>query len=378
MPGTAAKPKLLGVQYLRAVAALMVAYLHLTAQIPQYAHSLELPPPFSTSRLMGGVDIFFVISGFIMMVTSIGSRPMEFAIRRIVRIVPLYWILTLLLAMLFFLAPATFRTTVVRPEFVLKSLLFIPYPKPGISDDLGPVLIPGWTLNLEMYFYLLFTLVLLLPRRFRLGTMALALGSIVVLSEALDSTAPPSILGFYGTPRVLEFLLGMLIADQYMRRGLSLPKIICWILIIGGAGLLLLALPPAYATRESTLALASMFPAGAILLGVVGLETDAGVRYHRLAALLGDSSYSIYLTHVFSLGLLRVIWPRVIGNNSAPGAAAAFAIVSMFVVCTVAVLTYRLIERPLLRWGQRLLLSSRPASRNSDGESTAIIGQTGT
>ena len=114
----------------------MVAYLHLSSQWPPYSGFLEL------GRLQTGVDIFFVISGFIMSVTSRDSRPGEFAARRLIRIVPLYWLLTITLAAAVLIRPQFFRTTVMSGTYLIKSLLFIPYANPGQSGTLVPLLVP--------------------------------------------------------------------------------------------------------------------------------------------------------------------------------------------------------------------------------------------
>jgi exopolysaccharide production protein ExoZ len=88
MRGPIQSAKLSGIQYLRAIAALMVAYLHMSVQIPQYSPMIRDHLPFDTHQLNSAVDIFFVISGFIMMISSAGSRPGDFAIRRVIRVAP--------------------------------------------------------------------------------------------------------------------------------------------------------------------------------------------------------------------------------------------------------------------------------------------------
>ena len=106
--GAATRPKgarLFGIQYLRAIAALMVMYSHLPEQIPAYEGALRLRGFIDTDRLTSGVDVFFVISGFIMVVTGRNSSAGQFLARRIARIVPLYWIMTLLVVCAAVIAP---------------------------------------------------------------------------------------------------------------------------------------------------------------------------------------------------------------------------------------------------------------------------------
>lgn len=143
---------------------MMVVWHHAAGQIP--GMSARVPWVFGTS----GVDLFFVISGFIVVVTTAGvdTKPFDFWRRRIVRVVPLYWLLTLLMVTVALIAPGLFKTLKVAPETVLQSLLFIPHFSQSFSGVVWPLLVPGWTLNFEMFFYALFGLALILPPRYRL------------------------------------------------------------------------------------------------------------------------------------------------------------------------------------------------------------------
>src|SRR2546430_16987263 len=112
--------KLLGVQYLRAVAATMVAYLHLQTQIPSYQPLLGHHGFFDTDRLAAGVDIFFVISGFIMVETRLHTSPKTFALNRIVRIATPYLVKTLLLDAVSVLRPTGRRNTSLTGRYLAK------------------------------------------------------------------------------------------------------------------------------------------------------------------------------------------------------------------------------------------------------------------
>jgi exopolysaccharide production protein ExoZ len=106
----------------------------------------------------GGVDIFFVISGFIMVYTTQSHHvgPFSFFVNRVVRIVPIYWLLTLAVFTLAVIAPHLLGATRAAPSELLKSLLFIPFAKS--NGAVQPILFLGWTLNYEMFFYMLFAL----------------------------------------------------------------------------------------------------------------------------------------------------------------------------------------------------------------------------
>src|SRR5262249_27030727 len=144
----------LNLHLLRAVAALSVVYYHTTSEA-----GLNLPPAVGSHA----VDLFFVISGFIIARTALDS-PKQFLLRRIVRIVPLYWTATLAVFWLALFTPHILHST--RPDYrqLLCSLLFIPYETPEAGTL--PTLILGWSLNYEMYFYVVFAIALaVVPRR---------------------------------------------------------------------------------------------------------------------------------------------------------------------------------------------------------------------
>ena len=170
-----------------------MAYFHSTIQVPSltpYFHTYL----FASGNLAAGVDIFFVISGFIMLVTSRQTSPAEFMVRRLIRIVPLYWALTLLVSALLILKPELFRTTVVTAPFLIKSLLFIPYANPGHGGEVMPILTPGWSLNFEMFFYLIFCFVLIFPLGRRIlvsGMVFAALALTHLLLPSPDPLDPP-------------------------------------------------------------------------------------------------------------------------------------------------------------------------------------------
>ena len=337
------RQKLLGVQYLRAVAALMVAYLHLGGQMPHYSRFLVF------GRLQMGVDIFFVISGFIMFVTSHDSRPGEFAVRRIIRIVPLYWLLTIALAAMALIGPQLFRSTVLSSAYLVKSLLFIPYANPGQDGNLFPLLVPGWTLNFEMFFYLVFTVVLFAKLRYRLALSLVVFSVVFVVGTRAELPATRSVFAFYGNPRLFEFWAGMLIGHFYARRTLSIPRVACFAMII--VGLLVLAtnyqdLAPFYRPMGEN-ALSYLVPSAAIVLGVVGLEYSGGVRYLKWPALLGDASYSIYLGHIFLLGVARTLWAHTRIDQVDPVHAILFALFGMAICLTGSVLIYWWLEKPM-------------------------------
>jgi exopolysaccharide production protein ExoZ len=354
----------IGLQYLRGIAAMMVAYFHMVGQIPSlagYIHSYL----FGVTSLASGVDIFFVISGFIMLLTTRNSRPIEFIVRRIIRVAPLYWLLTVGVAVAASLRPALFRETVVNAKTLLLSLLFIPYQNGAQHGDVFPILVPGWSLNFEMFFYAIFAVVLLARSlTSRVLINGLVFGSLVVV-HLTPLTAHNPILRFLTETRILEFWFGMLIAKYFAEHAFVATRAAVWstVAVLGFCGLIFVPLVPILDPDSLVSRASGILCAAAVVLGIVALEqigalglltpqvhrTSGTVHWLCVALLvqLGDASYSIYLSHIPLLGVCRALWLHFqLPANSLP-AALMFAIVSMTVVTLGSIGVYVGFERPV-------------------------------
>lgn len=160
-----------------------------------------------------GVDIFFCISGFMIMFST--HKDSGFFLRkRLIRILPLYYLMTVGTFLLLLLFPGMFEQTKADPVFLVKSLLFLPFDIGG--GALQPLMRIGWTVNCEIFFYFLFFIGLRLSHRFRGLICAVLLLAFTAAARLLPS--PPAFLAFYGNPVMLEFLYGM--AAYYGARGL--------------------------------------------------------------------------------------------------------------------------------------------------------------
>lgn len=325
-------------QYLRAVAAIMVVAFHAGETL---AHMGPGPSGLSFTVGLAGVDVFFVISGFIITVTSSrnGTTPSEFMLKRFIRIVPLYWLLTGLIALVALIMPQMLGSTVLDARHFAASLLFLPWQHPVIDARL-PLLIPGWTLNYEMMFYTLFAAALFLPKSWRLPSMLAVLFWLALIGRLVN---PESIAGFYMHPIILEFAAGMVIAELWTR-GVAVPRGLAFAAITAGFVLLWLG-------TGSTLPrlIGSGLPAAMIVAGAVFAETRRDKRGFRLPLLLGDASYSIYLSHVIVLPVLAKGWVLAkLPQRDAYGL--AFEVVTLAVCIAAGVLLYKLVEKPLLSW----------------------------
>jgi peptidoglycan/LPS O-acetylase OafA/YrhL len=361
-PGpTSLSPNFLSIQALRAIAALFVVAHHAfetwTLRINPEA------PGFVWINGASGVDIFFVISGFVMVTSSrrLLSDPcpaLTFMRHRIVRIVPLYWLLTSLKVLLvFWFADLVLRSS-LDPDYILRSYLFIP-----VVDGAGhfrPLLPVGWTLTYEFLFYALFALALGLAIDV-LHILIPAFALIVVLAVVRNESWPAWTVLF--STIVMEFLSGVALARK-IGRGWSLGPPVAWVLMLSGFALIAI-LPEG---SENMRVVYWGLPAFAIVAGAVSLEARFGRRLPAVLLSLGDASYSIYLIHGFALPVLGVGIAAL--HWTGLGSKVFTIIASLVVGLTTGWFTYALVERPMLRWMKPSVM--RVAGGKSERERTRV------
>ncbi len=304
------------VQILRLLAALMVLLAHLEHETADHriAGMGGVVDPTGMAW-QSGVDVFFVISGFIMFHLTAEhfatpGYPWEFLKRRLVRVAPLYWIFTTLMVVAIAVFPGRVRHLDATPLRIAASYLFIPTLR---ADGVGvPVLALGWTLNYEMVFYATYALALLAPRRIGLTLLACGFALLAALSAAIP--ADLDALQFWSHPIILEFLFGIGLAVLFRQRRHELSPAIALLIVVAGFAFLALSSPILTAPRPlSDRQLARPFLAGLpalmIAAGLV-LGPTIGGRIGRALARGGDASYAIYLSHPFALNLLAIAWTR--------------------------------------------------------------------
>ncbi|TPN75538.1 acyltransferase [Mesorhizobium sp. CU2] len=309
-------------QYLRGLAACAVVGFHVSEQFGG---------PFHVGA--AGVDVFFVISGFIMWVTTAGrtADPWRFMWRRITRIVPLYWIVTLLTAAGILIKPQFFYGHIFSVANFVGSLFFLPVLQEGA---LHPVVIQGWTLCYEMMFYLVFTLVLFLGGRWRLGVLVGALVAIVALHFVL----PAGYARAFTDPVVLEFAAGVVVGRLWLQ-GARLPL---WAgLAMAVTGFLLLAASPLF-DADVARVLRWGLPATLIVAGAVFAERARPFKPGALPSFLGDASYSIYLWHV----VVGVLATGLVLRTGLPAILQPTTI--LVVTLALSSVLYLIVEKPLI------------------------------
>lgn len=336
-------------QCARAAAALLVVYYHSVLQLAHVGAADPWEQPTIDLPLLGksGVDIFFVLSGLLIWCSTAESRQTLFTFysKRLLRIAPLYWFLTLATATIALLVPWLLKSTKFDPAHVVASLLFVPWPNPashGSPQDLmTPPIVPGWTLNFEVFFYLVFGPCLLAPRALRLPAALLLFGVALSCIRLLGQDIPG--IAFYDSGLILEFVIGLCLGVLCTTEW-RVPAPSAWLLLAASVDLLLLL---DWAGLGIHRLFTSGIPAGLLLVSLVSLESQG--RWPRLPwlVLLGDATYSLYLTHIFVLAGLRIMLNGVGETMDTWPAQAAFVSLAAALCIAVGIATYRFIERPL-------------------------------
>jgi len=344
---TGAPPVIKNLQILRFIAAALVLFEH-----AQYEATTKAYLDAAHYRVLdfffwpGGVDIFFIISGFIMY--TIG-RPQfgqpgaarNFILRRIIRIVPSYWLFTGLMVVAASVLKDSVNHNVMHLDEIVKSLLFIPYV--NSYGTYYPVLSLGWTLNYEIFFYALFALALAFPRRTGLSLLILALGLLGGLGMTGWVKIP--VIEYWFNSIVLEFVFGMALGWLY-QSGTRLPT-------PAGLGLCVVGICLIMAAKHFGLDMTGL-SWRAIWLGLPALMIAAGLvlierpgREGPLVRMLvfgGNLSFALYLSHPFAINVMGLIFARS-GLTSIP----LFIIAAMIAAIIGAGLFYLWVEKPLTR-----------------------------
>lgn len=331
--------ELLSIQYLRGIAALMVVVFHAFPQMERMGYD-GYPFPF----LAAGVEIFFVISGFIMWHTAgfdLQRSAGEFVQRRLTRIVPLYWIMSAITLAILLSAPKLLQSTTFDPGHVAASFLFLPAAHP-VSGEYFPLLSVGWTLNFEMAFYALFALAMLVASSVW-ARAAIVLGVLVGLAVLGAIFRPAGVTAFYTDPILLEFVFGIVLGIAYRRGLLSSPSLGWAMIIIGVFALVLL---PIY-LKEWPRLLRYGVPSALIVAGALCLRTTGVSLWERGLHKIGDASYSLYLSHFMVMSAVGQIW-RKAGLSDLPYP--VFITFSVGVCLVAGFATYYAIERPTATW----------------------------
>jgi exopolysaccharide production protein ExoZ len=363
------------IQILRGIAALLVVLYH-------YSDYLKpVIPGANTGYVLfgggyAGVDIFFIISGFIIVVSTERvehANPLDFSIRRFFRVVPLAQFATIAYALILPVPPES--------KLLWRSLLFWPRADVDPPKFGFPVVHQEWTLSYELIFYAIFAVALIFTHRHRVITAALVITACVVgfqwmiggpispypngvyLPAKYDGILSPEALGELGNPMLLEFVFGMLLAVAYLRAGNWLRsernRAARWSIGLGLVGVFL----GSYFSRNDpgNGLLNRGFGAACLVTGALLMEDscarlsagDLGRKILSCFLWLGTISYALYLVHLgITERLLRLLIHLVLASN-VDGIWGFLALIAASVLLASAV--HLFVERYLIRAGKLLI-----------------------
>ena len=316
--GVGLQNKIDSIQVLRFFAAFSVMMVHL--------------PVFEFG--IWGVDIFFVISGFIMMYVTENNEKF-FLLKRIFRIVPLYWILTLGVFALAIFVPDVLNNTTANIVHLIKSLFFIPFDKNGTGHF--PILFLGWTLNFEVIFYFLFSLSLVFFKENRMIACSIFIIIFLVFNKIFSEKN--FIFETYANDIFIEFIFGMIlftIWKKYKNKistNLSNHFICLAILLVS-----IFILNYYNFSRSVSYGLPSL------ILAVYFLFFLNHLKFPKILVSLGDASYCIYLLHPY---VIQFFYKILEINEYDIIIELVFTLIIFVIVFIVSLLIYKFIEFPI-------------------------------
>jgi len=337
--------KVLNIQALRGIAVLLVVFSHMLPIENKYSATDKILPDIFMIGI-SGVDLFFLISGFVMVsVTQNTNQSISkiklFLYHRFTRIYPLYWFYSILILTVFLLQPSMVNNSQDNQIDIISSFLLIP-------QDLLPIVNVGWTLVFEIYFYIIFSLLLLLPRK-KLTTGLLLWGIVILAVSSSPLWRENAFTKVYFHPLTLEFIIGAFIAIVYYKRDipgnaklLALASIVIWLV--------------SYTIFQSSTnenipkgiirVIIFGIPASLALYSALLYEKNHNITMPNWLCKIGDASYSIYLSHIIVLSIVGRVWSKF-STNGALDNFIAFTLMLIAVLIS-GFISYKLIEGTLL------------------------------
>lgn len=370
------------VQALRAIAATFVVLAHAIAVATEgmarggAAPSVLVGGDF-VYLVVFGVDLLFVISGFIIMDVSWDrfakrSALPTFAIKRFNRILPLYWFYLTLACIFFFVVDSVAPNALELPELSAETIAYsfllftgTPVVVPGWKDALfppfyNPIFSVSWAILVQLYFYFVFLLCMAVNRKFLAPTLAIVFSvGVFALGVYVDDHR---LLWVVADSVLYEFLIGVL-ACYVVRMGFPRASAIALLLVV--IGVVCVAVSPLF-TDVFIRPVSWGIPAAMMIIGLVSLERNRGSFVPGWLRAIGNSSYTLFLMHLTFMLMIEVIltetglWP-VLGGD-------IYLTFVVFGSIGLGLAAYAYIERPLLTALSWRTLRQGPSVLSTDNE----------
>ena len=332
-----------GIQILRAFAAIGVVLAHYKL--------------FNIKSGGFGVDIFFIISGFIIAYV-VDFSTKDFLKKRIARVVPLYTLATILTAFLAIVKPSWFRNVIVNSEALFKSLFYIPYR----MENSGPILSLGWTLNNEMFFYLVMALCILFVKNKKY--LSLACGVLILIFFIGFNTfqSDQYIFTFFAKGLLPEFVFGIILYYLWLyykdRQTKNINVLIHFVGLVSLIFMIYVDVTGEFKVISRNLwrGIPSFFLTFSFLMLEKYFKKDTILN--KFLNSLGSASYVMYLFHPYIIfGLKRIVYPVVFKDNTTLLVEIIKFIIMLIVLCVVSIFLYNYVDKPMSKYARKLLKS---------------------
>ena len=340
------------IQLLRGIASLLVVLMHATGNI---AGGHYLGGFFNFGG--AGVDIFFVLSGFIITYTSniFSAKKSVFSLflkRRFVRIFPVYWIICTVFLAIHIALPSFYRT---HYDFTVSNLFNTYFLLPGHQMINGV----SWSLSYEIFFYILFSMAFLIRQKTVIVLFLISYVSLILMFSLFNHNLEGAYkwVSFFFYPMITEFFMGILAALVIPKLPVSfaLPFLIIGSCTFIGFGIYSniwgVSVPGHFGNvvpvfghfgRVVLFGIPSFF----IIVGMVKYELSRLINLHNIFILMGQASYSLYLIHLPILAAgLKII--TMVFKNNMPLIYVSLTIL-IFGICFISLYFFRFVEKPLI------------------------------
>lgn len=333
---------------------LAVVFFHMFATEKRYGGAQTILPDFLQFGMIG-VDLFFVISGFVIATITHGKfripkEALKFIYHRITRIYPLYWVYSLLVLIVFIVHPAWVNSSQGNKVDILASFLLIP------SENL-PLVLVGWTLIYEMYFYLIFSLILLMFTEKMLPFVLICWSVVIILLYGLLETKSP-VMNIISSPLTIEFIGGAILAILLHGKTLNVTNKILLIIVAVSIATSFYGYTLHYSMtgfieptgwfRFTIFGIPSIL----IVYALVQAEKN-GYAINSSLIKVGNASYSIYLSHVLTLNVLGRFWSLFSNDGILDNIIMVPVVLAMVII--VGIISYKVIEKPLIKLSRRIV-----------------------